>query len=166
MRDTRRSPIVADILRRIAELARSRPYEVFTSLCRYIDSEMLQHAFYLLRKDAAAGIDKRTWRQYRENVRGNLSELHHRLISNQYQAQASRRVWLDKDDGKKRQIAIAVLQDKIVQRAEALMFEAVYEQDFLPCSFAFRKGKNQHQALKFLRDRCIEHKACWMVELS
>jgi len=143
-----------------------RPQEVFTSLCHRIDEDMLRIAFYQLKRDAAAGIDKKTWRQYKEALEDNLIDLHTRLVNNTYEAQMSRRVWLEKDDGRKRPIAIAVLEDKIVQRAEVMIYEAIYEQDFLPFSFAFRKGRNQHQALKYLRDQCIENRICWIVELD
>jgi RNA-directed DNA polymerase len=166
MRDTPRSPIIGQTLEQIAKRARSYPQTVFTTLCHRIDVAMLTEAFYLLKRNSAAGIDRVTWRQYKKELDANLSDLHQRLKDGTYRAQLSRRVWLEKENGKKRPIAIAVLEDKIVERAEVMLLEAVYEGDFYPFSFAFRKGRNQHHALKYFRDICMESNECWMVDVD
>lgn len=166
MRDTLRSPIVREKLERIAERARAYPQSALTTLCHHIDVAMLTEAFYALRRDSAAGIDRVTWRQYREGVEANLSDLHRRLKGGAYRAQPSRRVWIDKENGGKRPIAVTVLEDKVVERAEVMLLEAVYDQDFYGFSFGFRRGKSQHQAVKYFRDNCMVGNGCWVIDVD
>jgi RNA-directed DNA polymerase len=161
-----RSPIVLDKLERIAERARTYPHSVFTTLCHHIDVEMLTDAFFALRRDSAAGIDRVTWRQYKRELKANLIDLHQRMKSGTYKAQPSRRVWIDKENGAKRPIAITVLEDKVVERAEVMLLEAVYGQDFYDFSFGFRTGRSQHQALKYFRDNCLVGNGCWIIDVD
>src|SRR5437763_10080279 len=98
-------------------------------------------AFEGLRKDASAGVDDVTYQEYEQDVWRNIPTLHHRLVSHQYRAQPLRRVYIPKETGTDhRPISIPALEDKIVQKATVTVLTAIYEQDFLPCSYGFRPG--------------------------
>ncbi len=166
MGDTSRSQTVSTKLERIAEQAREYPEMVFTTLMHLIDVDFLREAFRRTKKDAAPGIDGVTARKYAENLEENLQDLHERLRSGQYKATPVKRVWLDKDDGKKRPIGITVLEDKIAERAVAMLLGAVYEQDFYDFSHGFREGRNPHGALHELRERCNKLNIGWIIDLD
>ena len=123
-------------LERIAEQAREYPELVFTSLIHLMDVDLLREAFRRTRKDAAPGIDGVTAKKYAENLEENLQDMHERLVNKKYRATPVKRVWLDKEDGRTRPIGITVLEDKIVQRAVAMLMGAVYEQDFMTSRMA------------------------------
>ena len=103
-------------INRIAELAKEDPKRQFTSIAHLITVEKLEEAFRCLRKDASAGIDGVTYEQYEANVEENIRQLHQRLKEGKYRAQALRRVYIPKEDGKQRPISIPALEDKIVQK--------------------------------------------------
>jgi retron-type reverse transcriptase len=132
---------------RIAELAKENPKRQFFSIAHLITEEKLYEGFRSLRKDASAGVDGVTYEQYETNVEENIRQLHQRIKEGQYRAQPLRRVYIPKEDGKQRPISIPALEDKIVQKAVVDLLNAIYEQDFLPCSYGFRPGRGQHQAL-------------------
>ena len=164
--DTSRSQTVSTKLERIAEQAREYPEMVFTTLVHLIDVDFLREAFRRTRKDAAPGIDGITAMMYAENLEENLQDLHERLVNNEYRATPVKRIWLDEDDGKKRPIGITVLEDKIVQRAVAMLMGAVYEQDFYDFSYGFREGRSPHNALHELRERCMKMNIGWIIDLD
>jgi group II intron reverse transcriptase/maturase len=134
-------------LSRLSELATADKTTRFLSIAHQLTPEALMAAFDGLRKDASAGVDEVTYREYEQDVWGNIPRLHHRLVSHQYRAQPLRRVYIPKENGKVRPIAIPALEDKIVQRATVTVLNAIYEQDFLPCSYGFRPGRSPHHAL-------------------
>jgi RNA-directed DNA polymerase len=134
-------------INRIAELAKEDPKRQFNSIAHLITGEKLYEAFRGLRKDASAGIDGVTYEQYETNVEENIQQLHQRLKEGKYQAQPLRRVYIPKEDGKQRPISIPALEDKIAQKAVVDLLNAIYEQDFLDCSYGFRPKRGQHQAL-------------------
>jgi len=107
----------------------------------------LHDAFKDLRKDASAGVNRVTYTEYAVAVQENLKQLHDRLRSGKYQAQPLRRIYIPKEDGRQRPISIPSLEDKIVQKAAADLLNAIYEQDFLDCSYGFRPGRGPHDAL-------------------
>lgn len=145
---------VSTKLQRIAKLANERPGMVFTTLAHHIDQEWLREAHRLTRKDGAAGVDDQTAQEYAANLEENLASLRERLKAGTYFAPPVKRVHIPKGDGSKtRPIGIPTFEDKILQRAVAMVLEAVYEQDFLDCSFGFRPGRSAHDALHRLRDR-------------
>jgi RNA-directed DNA polymerase len=166
MGDTSRSRTVSTKLERIAEQAREYPEMVFTTLAHLMDVDLLREAFGRLRKDAAAGIDGVTARQYAENLDENLADLHGRMRSGQYKPLPVKRIYQDKDDGRKRPIGITVLEDKVAQRAVVMLMGAVYEQDFYDFSHGFRKNHSAHQALHQLREQCLEMNIGWIVDLD
>jgi RNA-directed DNA polymerase len=134
-------------LDRIAELARGEKALQFTSIAHLLTVEALEQAWARLRKDASAGVDGVTYVEYGAHVRENLQQLHDRLKSGQYRAQPLRRVYIPKEAGGQRAISIPALEDKIVQRAVLDVLNAIYEQDFLGCSYGFRPGRSAQDAL-------------------
>jgi RNA-directed DNA polymerase len=134
-------------LDRIAELARGQKAVQFTSIAHLLTVAALEQAWTSLRKDASAGGDGVTYAEYGARLGENLEQLHDRLKSGQYRAQPLRRVYIPKEAGGQRPISIPALEDKIVQRAVLELLNAIYEQDFLGCSYGFRPGRNAQQAL-------------------
>ena len=132
-------------LDRLTELAKEEPKRQFFSIAHLITREALYAAFRSLRKEASAGVDGVTYQQYQEGAEGKIQELYQRLKDGKYQAQPLRRVYIPKENGKQRPISIPALEDKIVQKAMVEVLNAIYEQDFLECSYGFRPGRGQHQ---------------------
>jgi len=148
---TWRSKTVSLKLQRIAKLARDNPKMVLTTLAHHIDVEFLEEAYHRTRKDGAAGVDGQTGKGYAENLQENLRSLLNRFKSGTYRAPPVRRVYIPKGDGNKtRPIGIPTFEDKVLQRAVTMILEAVYEQDFLGCSYGFRPGRSPHQALEVI----------------
>jgi RNA-directed DNA polymerase len=141
---------VSQALERVRQAARQRKKEKFTALFHHLTVDLLDAAFAELDEDAAAGADGLTWTEYAANRERNLADLHARLHRGAYRAQPSRRVYIPKPDGRQRPLAVAALEDKIVQRATAAVLNAVYEEDFLGFSYGFRPGRGAHDALDAL----------------
>jgi RNA-directed DNA polymerase len=142
-------------LNRLTETAKQQPDFQFRTLAHLINEEMLTRSFHELRKDAAAGVDKVTARDYAEGLEENIRDLHRRLRERRYRAQPLRRVYIEKEDGKKRPLSIPAVEDKIVQKATVDILSRIYEQDFLPCSYGYRPGRNAHQAVQALQKQII-----------
>lgn len=154
-------------LQRIATLAKQAPGMAFTSLAHHIDIAWLHEAYRRTRKDGAVGIDGQTAAAYAENLEGNLRDLLERAKSGLYRAPPVKRVHIPKGDGTQtRPIGIPTFEDKILQRAVAMVLEAVYEQDFLDCSYGFRPGRSAHQALQSLWDQTMASGGGWIVEVD
>lgn len=158
------SPTVSTKLQWIAEQAVQRPDWVFRSLAHQIDVEFLGEAFARTRKDRAPGVDGVTACEYGKHLEGNLTSLHERLRTGRYKAPPVMRTWIPKDDGTLRPIGKPAFEDKIVQRAVAMVMAAIYEQDFLDCSYGFRQRRSAHQALGVLREKAIRWNARWVVD--
>ncbi len=150
-------------LARIVTLARKDPNVVFTSLAHYIDLHMLKRSFKQLRKNESTGVDKITAKEYGVNLDANLYNLHQRLRRGQYVASPVKRIWVDKENGKKRPIGIPALEDKIVQKAVATLLGVAYEPLFYDFSHGFREGHSQHMALSELRTKCLELNINWII---
>lgn len=136
-------------LDRVRERAKSEKKERFTAMLHHIDVDLLRSAFSRLKREAAPGVDGRTWQQYQQNLDGNLADLHSRIHRGAYRALPSRRTYIPKGDGQ-RPLGVAALEDKIVQLAAVDVLNAVYEEDFLGFSYGFRPGCSQHDALDAL----------------
>lgn len=134
-------------LSRIAELAKKNKELKFLSIAHLLTVEAMERAFASLKKEASAGVDGITYRQYEVDVRGNLERLHERLKSRRYRAQPLRRSYIPKEDGRLRPIGIPTLEDKVVQKASVELLSAIYEQDFLGCSYGSRPGRSAQDAL-------------------
>jgi retron-type reverse transcriptase len=141
---------VASALARIREVARQRKKERFTSLFHHISLSLLRLAFHALKRDAASGVDGLTWKDYEADLERKLESLHAQVQRGAYRALPSRRQYIPKPDGRQRPIAIAALEDKIVQKAVLAVLNAIYENDFLGISYGFRTGRSQHDALDAL----------------
>jgi group II intron reverse transcriptase/maturase len=159
-----RSPTVTPKLQRIAAQAACDSARVFTTLAYLIDEDFLREAYRHTSKSSAPGIDGVTAEAYAEHLDENLRDLHERLRSGRYQAAPVERVWIEKEDGSQRPIGKPTFEDKIVQRAVAMLLEAIYEQDFLDCSYGFRPGRSPHAALHELRERCMNEGMGWIVD--
>jgi group II intron reverse transcriptase/maturase len=116
----------------------------------HVDLARLRAAFWAIRPQAAPGIDGVTWDAYGADLEKNLLDLHQRLQQGRYRASPSRRVYIEKADGRQRPLGIATLDDKVVQRAVVEVLNAIYEGDFLGFSYGFRPGRSPHHALDAL----------------
>ena len=141
---------VSQALDRIRQAARQRKKERFTTLLHHVSIAHLAQAFLELKQDAAAGVDGLRWWDYEADLERNLEELHARVHRGAYRALPSRRVYIPKPDGRQRPLAVAGLEDKIVQRATVAVLNAIYEEDFLGFSYGFRPGRGAHDALDAL----------------
>jgi len=148
---------------RVRMAAEAGPEMVFTSLAHRIDVFLLKQSFFCLSKTSTPGVDQVTAKQYAEKLMDNLHGLYQRLSSGQYRAMPVKRVWIDKEDGKKRPIGVPALEDKIVQRAVATLLETVYDVKFHAFSHGFRRGHSQHKAIVELREQCRTLNVNWIV---
>jgi group II intron reverse transcriptase/maturase len=160
------SESVSTKLDRIAKLAKRLPGATLTTLAQHIDIEWLREAYRRTRKDGAPGVDDQTAEEYASNLEENLRSLLDRAkAGDPYCAPPVRRVHIPKGDGSKtRPIGIPTFEDKVLQRAVTMVLEAVYEQDFLDCSYGFRPGRSAHQALYALRDVMMGMHGGWVLE--
>jgi group II intron reverse transcriptase/maturase len=158
---------VSTRLLRIAELARKSPTMKIHSLANHIDVSFLREAFARTRKDGAAGVDGTHAEDYEKELEANLRSLETRLKAGTYRAPPVRRVHIPKGDGSKtRPIGIPTFEDKVLQRAVAMVLEAVYEQDFLDCSYGFRPKRSAHDALAALREGLMAMRGGWIVDVD
>jgi RNA-directed DNA polymerase len=154
-------------LSRIAELAREDPKRALTTLAHHIDIEFLREAFQRTRKDGAVGVDGQTAEEYEKDLEGNLRSLLERFKSGAYRAPPVRRVYIPKGDGKKtRPIGIPTLEDKVLQRAVSMVLEAIYEEEFYPFSYGFRRQRSAHQALQYLWKELMDMQGGWVLEVD
>ena len=164
---TSRPDVVSTRLQRVAELAKGAPGMAFTTLAHHIDVEFLKEAFRRTRKDGATGVDGQSAAEYAANLEGNLQSLLDRAKSGTYRAPPVRRVRIPKGDGSEtRPIGIPTFEDKVLQRAVAMLLEAVYEQDFLDCSYGFRPGRSAHQALEAIWQGTGRMRGGWVIEVD
>lgn len=158
---------VSTKLQRIAELARKFSESPLTTLAHFIDVAFLREAFRRTRKDGAVGVDGQTADEYEEKLEGNLQSLLDCFKSGTYKAPPVRRTYIPKGDGKStRPIGIPSFEDKVLQRAVTMVLEAVYEQEFLDCSYGFRPGRSAHQALESLRQGLMSMGGGWVLEVD
>jgi RNA-directed DNA polymerase len=141
---------VSQGLERIRQAARERKKERFTSLLHHVSVDLLREAFGELKQNAAPGVDGLTCRDYEADLERHLENLHARVHRGAYRALPSRRVYIPKPDGGQRPLAVAALEDKIVQRATAAVLNAIYEEDFLGFSYGFRPRRGAHDAMDAL----------------
>ncbi len=152
---------------RITELARTRPEVVFTSLAHLIDLDWLDEAYRRTRKDGAAGVDDVTGKEYAENLHENLQNLLDRLKSGTYRAPPVRRKHIPKGtSGETRPIGIPTFEDKIAQRAVAMLLEPIYEHDFHDGSYGFRPKRNAHQAIQAVWETTMSMSGGWVLEVD
>ena len=138
-------------LLKVAERAKRHPEVKMLALAHHIDEPALERAFRRLRRDAAVGVDGYTVDQYGEKLAENLQALRARMKAGQYRHQPIRRVNIPKENGTTRPIGISTVEDKIVQGVLRDVLEAIYEQDFLDCSYGFRPRRGAHDAIRALK---------------
>jgi RNA-directed DNA polymerase len=146
------SPVPVPLrLERIATQAQQYPDMACTTLAHHLDEAMLERAFQRLNPQSAPGVDRVTWRAYKENLGANLKILHDKLVTETYSPQAVVRRLIPKGGGKFRPLGLPALEDKIGAKAVGMLLEAIYEQDFYDFSHGFRPGRKPHQALHEVR---------------
>jgi RNA-directed DNA polymerase len=155
---------VTQALDRVRKAARLRKKERFTALLHHITTDTLRVAFYALRRKAAPGVDGVTWQDYEAELEPRLEDLLSRVQRGAYRPQPSRRTYIPKADGKQRPLAIAALEDKIVQGATVMVLNAIYEGDFCGFSYGFRPGRGPHDALDALCVAIDQRKVNWIID--
>jgi RNA-directed DNA polymerase len=167
MAETSSSITVSTKLERIAKLAREMPHAALTTLAHHIDIDWLREAYRRTRKNGATGVDRQTAEEYAGNLELNLCSLLERAQSGSYVAPPVRRVHIPKGDGSQtRSIGIPTFEDKVLQRAVAMVLETVYEQGFLDCSYGFRPGRSAHQALRLVQNQTVKMAGRWVLEID
>jgi group II intron reverse transcriptase/maturase len=136
----------------------------FTALLHHIGVELLTASFYDLKKNAAAGVDGMTWREYEADLANRIADLHGRIHRGAFRANPSRRVYIPKPDGRQRPLGISSLEDKIVQHAVRTVLQCIYEADFLGFSYGFRPNRSQHDALDALSYAITEQRVNWVLD--
>src|SRR5579864_4764214 len=155
---------VTQALDRVRKAARLKKKDRFTALFHHINVDTLRTAFYALRRKAAPGVDGMTWQDYEADLEPRLRELHRRVQRGAYRPQPSRRTYIPKADGKRRPLAIAALEDKIVQGATVMVLNAIYEGDFCGFSYGFRPGRGPHDALDALCVAIDKRQVSWIID--
>ena len=148
----------------VREAARRNRRLRFTTLLHHITPELLAESFYALKRQASAGVDGVSWKDYEKVLSDRLPGLHRKIHTGAYRALPSRRVYIPKTDGKQRPLGIASIEDKIVQQAVVAVLSAIYEQDFLGFSYGFRQGRGQHDALDALTSAIRSQKVNWILD--
>src|SRR2546429_2630662 len=151
-------------LGKVVERAQCEPEGRFHALAHLIDVPALERAYRRQRADAAVGVDGITKEQYGRELAAHLQGLHARLKAQRYRHQPIRRVHIPKAQGKTRPIGISVFEDKVVQDAVCEVLEAIYEQDFLGCSYGFRPGRSAHDAVRTLEQMVHQGEVRWIFE--
>lgn len=155
--DTEMGSLTQTKLALISNRARREPRCQFTSLAHLLDEGFLKECYFGLGRDRASGIDGVTWEEYGEHLDESLRELVVRMKAKRYKPQPVRRVYIPKDGQTKRPLGLPALEDKIVQRGIARILEAIYEADFMDCSYGFRPKRGCHQAINAV-DKAIMSK--------
>jgi RNA-directed DNA polymerase len=167
MAGTQTPTTISTRLERIAKQAKDAPDMAFRTLAHHIDIDLLREAHRRTRKDGAVGVDGQHAVEYAQHLESNLEKLLGRAKSGGYRAPPVRRVYIPKASGKEvRPLGIPTFEDKILQRAVAMVLGAVYEQDFLDCSYGFRPGRSAHQMLQDLWDTMMSMAGGWVIEID
>jgi len=148
----------------VREAARKDSSLRFVNLLHHVSCELLEEAFFDLKKPAAVGADGVTWHDYERNLEDNIVDLHGRIHRGGYRAKPSLRKRIPKPDGRERLLGIASLEDKVVQKALLWVLQSVYEQDFVGFSYGFRPGRRPHDALDALSVAITRKKVNWILD--
>jgi hypothetical protein len=148
----------------ISERARKDHKFQFTSLAHLLNGGFLKECYYQLGRDRASGIDGVSWKEYGERLDENVNDLVVRLKAKRYMPLPSRRAYIPKDEHSKRPLGLPALEDKIVQKGVARILEAIYEQDFLDCSFGYRPNRSCHQALNVVDKTMMRRPINYVIE--
>jgi group II intron reverse transcriptase/maturase len=148
----------------VRKAARENKEIRFTALLHHLTIELLRESFYSLKRKAAPGADGVTWQEYEPELEDRLVDLHSRVHRGAFRATPSRRVYIEKEDGRQRPLGVAALEDKIVQQAVVTILHQIYEEDFLGFSYGFRPGRSQHQALDALSYALLKKKVNYVLD--
>src|SRR5438445_1801667 len=151
-------------LKGVRKVAKERKQERFTTLLHHLTVNLLRDSYYALKREAAPGVDGVRWAEYEDGLEPRLKDLHERVHRGSYRAQASRRIDMQKPDGRQRPIGIAALEDKIVQQAVVTILNEIYEEDFRGFSYGFRPGRSPHKALDALSVGIVRKGVNWIVD--
>src|SRR5215216_4436095 len=163
---TRSRAAVSQAQDRLRQAVARNKKERLTALLHHVSLDTLRWAFFEQRKDAAPGIDRLTWEEYAVDLETRLADLHARVHRGAYRALPSRRRYIPKPDGRQRPLAIAALEDKIVQKATVAVLNTIYEADFLGFSYGFRPGRGQHDALDALTVGITSRKVNYILDVD
>lgn len=148
-------------------MARSMRGVALTTLAHHIDVDWLREAYRRTRKDGARGVDGMSAAEYGRRLEENLGALLDRVKSGTYVAPPVRRVHIPKGDGSQtRPIGIPTFEDKVLQRAVAMLLEAVYEQEFHDFSYGFRPNRSAHDACEALQNATVRMAGGWVLEVD
>jgi len=151
-------------LARIHAAAKKDSHLRFNNLYHHMTPELLERAYYKLNRHAASGVDGVSWEDYGDKLNSNIQDCHSRLHKGSYRPQATKRVWIEKADGKQRPIGITTLEDKLVQQALCWIIESIFEADFLGFSYGFRPKRSQHNALDAIYVALTQKKVSWILD--
>ncbi len=155
---------VSQGLASVRKAARENKEMKFTALLHHLTVDLLRESFYSLKRNAAPGVDGVTWQEYEDGLEDRLTDLHGRVHRGAYRALPSRRVYIEKEDGRQRPLAVPALEDKLVQQAVVTVLNQIYEEDFLGFSYGFRPGRSQHQALDALSFALLKKKVNYVLD--
>ena len=150
----------------IANTAKKYPREAITVLHPYLDEHWLWEASNRVRKDCANGVDEQSHADYEVGKAGRLKALLTKAKDGSYRAPPVKRVYIPKGNGESRGIGIPTYEDKILQRAVAMLLEPIYEEEFHDFSYGFRPGKSPHQALEYLREQCYQQEVSYVLDVD
>ncbi len=148
----------------VRKAARENKEMKFTALLHHLTIDLLRESFYSLKRKAAPGVDGVTWQEYETGLEDRLSDLHGRVHRGAYRVLPSRRVYIEKEDGRQRPLGVAAVEDKIVQQAVVTILNQIYEEDFLGFSYGFRSGRSQHDALDALSYALLKKKVNYVLD--
>jgi len=148
----------------VRETASRRRELKFSNLLHHINVELLTSSFYQLKKKAAVGIDEMRWHEYEQDLEDRIVDLHGRIHRGAFRATPSKRVYIEKADGRKRPLGVPSLEDKIVQHAVRTVLQCIYEEDFVGFSYGFRPHRSPHQALDALYVAITEKRVNWILD--
>jgi RNA-directed DNA polymerase len=163
-RSTQGEARVSQGLAGVRKAARENKEMRFTSLLHHVSVDLLRESFHSLKRKAAPGVDGLTWQEYESGLEDRITDLHSRVHRGAYRAQPSRRVYIEKEDGRKRPLGVAALEDKIVQQAVVTVLNQIYEEDFLGFSYGFRPGRSPHRALDALSYALLKKKVNYVLD--
>ena len=163
-RSTQSEASVSQGLAGVRKTARENKEMRFTSLLHHVSVDLLRASFHSLKRKAAPGVDGVTWQEYESGLEGRITDLHSLVHRGAYRAQPSRRVYIEKEDGRKRPLGVAALEDKIVQQAVVTVLNQIYEEDFLGFSYGFRPGRSPHQAQAALSYALMKKKVNYVLD--
>jgi RNA-directed DNA polymerase len=158
-------PVMTTGLERIAVKARCEPKLCFTSLAHHITQERVWENLCRIPSKSAAGVDGQTVMEAKESFEEWIADTLQSVHRQGYRAPEIRRVYIPKPGKQEmRPLGVPTVADRALQRSVSQVLSAIYEQDFLSCSFGGRPGRGAHQALATLHERIAGGKIEWVLE--